>query len=106
MKIVVPSAVTAKNVQPPSTLHTTGMEGSTSTLSNLELARRLAEMEALIQRIPGMPALIKKISINSFADSPFVDVIVLVEMPRKLSFPNMKHYNGTIDPDDHIAQYR
>ncbi|KAL5804906.1 hypothetical protein ACOSQ3_031706 [Xanthoceras sorbifolium] len=51
-------------------------------------------MEALIQRIPRMPALIKKSSINSFTDSPFVDTIVLAEMPRKFSFPNMKHYDG------------
>ncbi|KAL5837095.1 hypothetical protein ACOSQ3_014264 [Xanthoceras sorbifolium] len=53
-----------------------------------------------------MPAPIKKSSINSFADSPFVDAIALVEMPRKFSFPNMKRYDGTTDPDDHIAQYR
>ncbi|KAL5821930.1 hypothetical protein ACOSQ3_023812 [Xanthoceras sorbifolium] len=60
-------------------------------------------MEALIQCIPGIPAPIKKSSINSFADSPFVDVIALVKMPRKFSFTNMKHYDGTIDPDDHIT---
>ncbi|KAL5563293.1 hypothetical protein UlMin_033040 [Ulmus minor] len=27
-------------------------------------------------------------------------------MPRKFSFPNMKLYDGTTDPDDHIAQYK
>ncbi|KAL5850137.1 hypothetical protein ACOSQ4_008150 [Xanthoceras sorbifolium] len=53
-----------------------------------------------------MPASIRKSSINSFTDSPFVNAIALVEMPRKLSFPNMKQYNGMTDPDDHIAQYR
>ncbi|KAL5752018.1 hypothetical protein ACOSQ2_022525 [Xanthoceras sorbifolium] len=63
-------------------------------------------MEALIQRIPRVPAPIKKSTINSFTDSPFVDAIALVEMPRKFNFPNMKPYDGTTDPDDHIAQYR
>ncbi|KAL5779062.1 hypothetical protein ACOSQ2_009799 [Xanthoceras sorbifolium] len=63
-------------------------------------------MEALIQRIPRMPAPIKKSSINSFADLPFVDAIAFIEMPRKFNFPNMKQYDGTTDPDDHIAQYR
>ena len=27
-------------------------------------------------------------------------------MPRKFSFPSIKAYNGTTDPDDHVAQYR
>ncbi|KAK0575202.1 hypothetical protein LWI29_035397 [Acer saccharum] len=63
-------------------------------------------MEALIQRIPGVPAPIKKSTANSFADSPFVDAIALMEMPKKFNFPNMKQYEGTTDPDDHIAQYK
>ncbi|KAK4836985.1 hypothetical protein QYF36_001900 [Acer negundo] len=63
-------------------------------------------MEALIQRIPRVPAPIKKSTTNSFADSPFVDDIALTEMPRKFNFPNMKQYEGTTDPDDHIAQYK
>ncbi|KAL5776458.1 hypothetical protein ACOSP7_009384 [Xanthoceras sorbifolium] len=53
-----------------------------------------------------MPASIKKSAANSFADSPFVDAIALVEMPRKFNFPGRKQYDGTTDPDDHIAQYR
>ncbi|KAK0602487.1 hypothetical protein LWI29_033942 [Acer saccharum] len=74
--------------------------------ANLEFSRRFAEMEALIQRIPGVPAPIKKSTANSFADSPFVDAIALMEMPKKFNFPNMKQYEGTTDPDDHIAQYK
>ncbi|KAF2584775.1 hypothetical protein F2Q70_00035784 [Brassica cretica] len=27
-------------------------------------------------------------------------------MPRKFSFPNIKAYDGTSDPNDHVAQYR
>ena len=27
-------------------------------------------------------------------------------MPRKFSFPNIKMYDGTGDPDDHIAQHK
>ena len=27
-------------------------------------------------------------------------------MPRKFSFPSIKVYDGTTDPDDHVAQYR
>ncbi|KAL5836029.1 hypothetical protein ACOSQ4_015526 [Xanthoceras sorbifolium] len=32
--------------------------------------------------------------------------IYRIDIPRKFSFPNMKHYDGTIDLNDHIAQYR
>ncbi|KAL5781693.1 hypothetical protein ACOSP7_006722 [Xanthoceras sorbifolium] len=53
-----------------------------------------------------MLAPIKKNSINTFADSPFVDAIALVEMLRKFSFLNIKHYDNTMNPDDHIVQYR
>ena len=74
-----------------------------SNTHEAELQHQLNEMEDLIRRILGIPAPIKKSSINSYADSPFTDNIALVEMPRKFSFPNMKLYNGTADLDDHIA---
>ncbi|XP_060968109.1 uncharacterized protein LOC133035811 [Cannabis sativa] len=63
-------------------------------------------MEAMIQRIPGVPTPIKKSFPSSFADSPFVDAIALVEMPKKLVFPLMRMYDGTTDPNDHIASYK
>ncbi|KAF2542288.1 hypothetical protein F2Q68_00032634 [Brassica cretica] len=37
---------------------------------------------------------------DSYGDTPFVEGIASVEMPRKVSFPS------TGDPDDHIAQYK
>ncbi|XP_057811616.1 uncharacterized protein LOC131025849 [Salvia miltiorrhiza] len=83
-------------------------QGTTSTHPNMDpaLAIRLAEMKALIQRIPGVPAPIHKSSENCYADSPFVDEIALVEMPIKFSFPSMQMFDGTTDPTDHIAQYK
>ena len=71
-----------------------------------KLQRRLNEMEDMIRRILGMSASIKKSYVNSYVDSLFADNIALVEMPRKFNFPNMKLYNGIIDLDDHIAQYK
>ena len=71
-----------------------------------ELQRRLNEMEDLIRQIPRVPTPIKKRFVNSYVDSPFMDNIALVEMPRKFSFPNMKLYDGTTDTNDHIAQYK
>uniref|UniRef100_A0A0D3D2W1 Retrotransposon gag domain-containing protein n=1 Tax=Brassica oleracea var. oleracea TaxID=109376 RepID=A0A0D3D2W1_BRAOL len=48
---------------------------------------------------------IRKSNSNSYADTPFTDEITLIEMPRKFSFPNINAYDGTSDPDDHVAQY-
>uniref|UniRef100_A0A803PKJ1 Integrase catalytic domain-containing protein n=1 Tax=Cannabis sativa TaxID=3483 RepID=A0A803PKJ1_CANSA len=70
------------------------------------VTRKLEGMEAMIHRIPGVPAPIKKSLPSSFVDSPFMDAIAPVEMPKKFVFPSMKMYNGTTDPNDHIARYK
>ena len=49
---------------------------------------------------------IKKSFVNSYANYPFIDNIVLVEMPLKFSFPNMKLYDETSNLDNHITQYK
>ncbi|KAM6569847.1 hypothetical protein CsatB_017832 [Cannabis sativa] len=60
----------------------------------------------MIQCIPGVPTPIKKSLPSSFADSPFVDAIALIEMPKKCVFPLMRMYDGTSNPNDHIASYK
>ena len=92
----------------PAPVHSTIGSSLSSINDSIEqaVAKRFAEMEALIQKIPGVPAPIKKSLPHSYADSPFVDSIALVEMPKKFSFPNMKIYDGTTDPTDHIASYK
>ncbi|XP_031273168.1 uncharacterized protein LOC116131644 [Pistacia vera] len=69
-------------------------------------AKRLADVEVVIRRIPGMPIPTKKSRPNCYADSPFADEIALADMPQKFTIPNMKPYDGTTDPDDHIASYK
>ena len=39
-------------------------------------------------------------------DSPFIDALALVEMPRKFSFPKMKLYDDTTNPTDYIKLYK
>ena len=70
------------------------------------MAKRQAEMEAMIQWISGVPTPLKKNQPNSYADFLFVNSIALVEMPKNFSFPNMKLYDGAIYPTDHIASYK
>ena len=59
----------------------------------------------MIQRILGVLTPLKKSLPHRYADSPFVDSITLVKMPKKFSFPNMKMYDDTTNPKDHIASY-
>ncbi|XP_062085288.1 uncharacterized protein LOC133791376 [Humulus lupulus] len=97
---------------PPKTFDPTlPTAGRSTTLTPEEIieqlvAKKLEGMEARIHRIPRVPAPIRKSLPSSFADSPFVDAIALVEMPKKFVFPLMKMYDGTTDPNDHIASYK
>ena len=70
------------------------------------ITNKLAEMEAMIQRIPRVPTPLKKSQPYTYANSLFVDFIAIVKMPKKFSFPNMKLYDGTIDPTYNIASCR
>ncbi|KAF3586277.1 hypothetical protein F2Q69_00029721 [Brassica cretica] len=63
-------------------------------------------MQSMVERLPGVAPPIRRSNLDSYADTPFVEGIASVEMPRKFSFPSIKMYDGTGDPDDHIAQYK
>uniref|UniRef100_A0A803PUJ0 Retrotransposon gag domain-containing protein n=1 Tax=Cannabis sativa TaxID=3483 RepID=A0A803PUJ0_CANSA len=70
------------------------------------VAWKLEGMEAMIHRIPGVPAPIKKSLPSSFADSLCMDAIALVEMQKMFIFPLMKIYDGISDLNDDIASYK
>lgn len=57
-------------------------------------------------RISGVPATIPLIHQGGFADSPFIDLISSVEMPNRFTFSSMRLFDGTTDPDNHIAHYK
>ncbi|KAF3564913.1 hypothetical protein DY000_02015618 [Brassica cretica] len=63
-------------------------------------------MQSMVERLPGVAPPIRKSNPVSYADTPFKDEITLNEMPRKFSFPSIKAYDGTTDPNDHVALYR
>lgn len=54
---------------------------------------------------PGWASPIWRSPPDSYDDNTF-NVKALIEMPMKFSFPNMRKYNGTGDPDNHIAMYK
>ena len=69
-------------------------------------SNRLDAMQSMVERLPGVAPPIRKSNPDSYANTPFTDDITLIEMPRKFSFLSIKAYDGTSDPDDHVAQYR
>ncbi|XP_031281897.1 uncharacterized protein LOC116140397 [Pistacia vera] len=78
------------------------------------LAKRLANIKAMMRRIPRVPIPTKKSQPHCYVDSPFhcytdlpfVDAIALAEMPHKFTITSMKPYDGTTNSDDHIASYK
>ncbi|KAF2541788.1 hypothetical protein F2Q68_00031953 [Brassica cretica] len=66
-------------------------------------SKRLDAMQSMVERLPGVAPPIRKSNPDSYADTPFTDEITLIEMPRKFSFPSIKAYDSTSDPDDHVA---
>ncbi|KAF3526937.1 hypothetical protein F2Q69_00047853 [Brassica cretica] len=69
-------------------------------------SKRLDAMQSMVERLPGVALPIRKSNSDSYADIPFTDEITLIEMPRKFPFLIIKAYDGTSDPDAHVAQYR
>jgi len=81
-------------------------ESSMVTYPEQMFSKRLDAMQSMVERISGVAPAIHKSNPNSYADTPFTDEITLIEMPGKFSFPSIKAYDGTTDPDDHVAKYR
>ncbi|XP_033145294.1 uncharacterized protein LOC117133376 [Brassica rapa] len=69
-------------------------------------SNKLDAMQSMVERLLGVAPPIRKRNPNSYPDTPFTDEIKLIEMPRNFSFPSIKAYNGTTDPNDHVAQFR
>ena len=63
-------------------------------------------IQSLVEKLPRVAPPIWKSNPGSYADTPFVDEITLIKMPSKFSFPNIKMYDDTGNPNDHIAQYK
>ncbi|XP_074301349.1 uncharacterized protein LOC141632732 [Silene latifolia] len=43
---------------------------------------------------------------ESYADLPFIDEIAGVDLPKKFVIPSMRTYDGTSDPQNHVAFYK
>ncbi|XP_048613390.1 uncharacterized protein LOC106378400 [Brassica napus] len=81
-------------------------ESSMTAYPEKMFSKRFDAMQSMVERLPGVAPPIRRSNPDSYADTPFVEGIASVEMPRKFSFPSIKMYDGTYDPDDHIVQYK
>ncbi|KAF3513138.1 hypothetical protein F2Q69_00005722 [Brassica cretica] len=50
-------------------------------------SKRLDSMQPMVERLPWVAPSIRKSNPDSYADTPFMDEITLIEMTRKFSFP-------------------
>ena len=78
----------------------------TPGLPNIEVDQRFAQSEEMIQLITSVPVPVKKGSANNFVDSPFIDAISMVEIPRKFNILTMKIFDSITEPDDNVTQYK
>lgn len=72
----------------------------------VRLENQIKELKAMITRVLGVLAPPKRNHPQSFANSLFVKSICLTMMWSKFVFPTIRPYDGTSNPDDHIAQYK
>ena len=79
---------------------------SSKSRSHDTMRKELQALKELVQRIPGVPKPLEKATPLSYADSPFCDSIAMVETPKRFAVPAMKAYDGTTDPQEHVAQYK
>ncbi|XP_038718291.1 uncharacterized protein LOC120011280 [Tripterygium wilfordii] len=71
-----------------------------------EWTQRLATLESRMNKVPGVVAPPEKTPQSSFADSPFSPSIAMTEAPPRFAAPIMKLYDGTEDPEEHVAHYK
>ena len=76
-----------------------------SIITNMR--REMEELkEAVKSSLPGMRIPIKRSRAGTISDTPFLESITAVDLPRKFSLPDMKTYDGSTDPDDHVIRYK
>ncbi|KAJ0942255.1 putative retrotransposon gag domain-containing protein [Helianthus annuus] len=73
---------------------------------NHAMARELQKLKDMISSVPGVVKPIPEIADGSHKVSRFAPPICDVEIPKRFHIPTMKLYDGTTDPEEHIAQYR
>ena len=70
------------------------------------MQRKLDELKATMFQLPGAPIPFEKNDSSSYTDSPFIESISRAKLPSRLVYPAITPYDGSTDPDHHMAHYR
>ncbi|KAJ0867449.1 putative retrotransposon gag domain-containing protein [Helianthus annuus] len=70
------------------------------------MAKELQKLKDMISNVPGVVKPIPEIPDGSHRASRFAPPICDAEIPKRFQTPNMKLYDGTTYPKEHVAQYR
>ncbi|KAK1406299.1 hypothetical protein QVD17_41592 [Tagetes erecta] len=70
------------------------------------MARELQKLKDMISSVTGVVRPIPEIPVGSHMISRFAAPICDAEIPKRFQTPNMKLYDGSSDPEEHVAQYR
>nr|XP_043619741.1 uncharacterized protein LOC122591543 [Erigeron canadensis] len=73
--------------------------------ANDYIAREFHRIKDMISSVPGFCNPIPEVNPVSYLINRYGDMIANVEIPKKFQVPNMKPYDGTTDPQEHIALY-
>uniref|UniRef100_UPI001CB9BDBB uncharacterized protein LOC122584645 n=1 Tax=Erigeron canadensis TaxID=72917 RepID=UPI001CB9BDBB len=69
------------------------------------IAREFQKIKDMISSVPGFCNPIPEVNPASYLINRYGDRIANVKIPKKFQVPNMKPYDGTTDPQEHIALY-
>ena len=70
-----------------------------------QMAKELQQLRQMISSVPGVVQPIPEVSPTTHRISRFAAPIADMEIPKRFQTPSMKLYDGTTDPEEHIAQY-
>ncbi|XP_074314427.1 uncharacterized protein LOC141649642 [Silene latifolia] len=72
----------------------------------MAVVQEIKKLHEKFEKISGVPITMEEDAPDSYADSPFVDEIAKVDLPKKFVVPSMRTYDGTSYPQNHVAFYK
>ncbi|XP_074290832.1 uncharacterized protein LOC141617538 [Silene latifolia] len=72
----------------------------------MAIVQKIKKLNEKFEKIHGVPATMEEAAPNCYADSYLIDEIAKVDLPKKFMIPSMEIYDGTTDPQGHVALYK
>ncbi|XP_074297111.1 uncharacterized protein LOC141627789 [Silene latifolia] len=72
----------------------------------MAMLQEIQKLHKKFEKIPGVSPTIEEANLESYADSPFMDEIAKIDQPKNFVGPSMRIYDGTTDPQSHVAYYK